>query len=187
MSPTLPVTVLLLALIPGLLSAQTTFSGPPTEEDYEYWCKKHGAKGSEAREDCESKMRLRRGVATCADITWSHSCREDKMTDRTNCTVHGPGSNLFVFAERGRLAFSVIGDTYPGEKSRIRIDSQPAIAFDGDDGTTSAQDSTIERQLRAGTVVRTRYVKWPSGIAIDNEAPICNLPQVMDEMKAASR
>lgn len=187
MTRSLSVATLVLALIPGLTSAQTTFSGPPTEEDFEYWCKNYGPKGAERRQGCESDMRLRRGVGTCADITWSHSCRVDKMTDRANCTAHGRGSNLFAFSERGKLAFSVTGNTYPGEKSRIRVDSHPAIAFDDDEGTSSAQDNTIERQLRGGTIVRTRYVKWPSGIAVDNEVPICNLPQVLDEMKAESQ
>jgi hypothetical protein len=109
------------------------------------------------------------------------------MSDATNCTAYGGGSNLFVFAEKGRLSFSVTGDSYPGEPSKIRVDSNAAISFDDDSGTTRAQDSAIEAQIRKGKIVKTRYIKWPSGIAMDQETPICNLPDVLDGMKTDSK
>lgn len=174
-------------LLPNSGISQTTFSGPPTQDDYNYWCKHFGAKGEKQRDQCESEMRLRRGVGTCDDTTWTHSCQVDSMSDATHCTGQGSGSNLFVFAEKGRLSFGIIGETYPGENSKIRVDSNPAMSFDDDSGTTRAQDAAIEAQIRKGKIIKTRYSKWPSGIAVDSETPICDLTDVLDAMKRSSK
>lgn len=182
-----PLLATLAVLVSHPAMSQQTFSGPPTEDDYTFFCKNYGAKGEKARDQCEAEMRIRRGVATCADITWTHSCQVDGMTDATNCLAHGKGSNLFVFAEKGKLAFGVTGDSYPGEDAKIRVDNNPAVSFDDDAGTTRAQDAAIEAQIRKGKVVKTRYIRWPSGVSSDNEAPICNLPSVFDAMKAESK
>ena len=175
-----------------LLSASTaesqqTFSGPPTEDDYNFFCKNFGQRGEKLRDGCESRLRLGRGLGTCNDIKWSHSCSVDSMSDKKQCTIYGDGSRLFVFAQGGKLSFGVTGSAYPGENSKIRIDSNPAISFNENDGTTRAQDLAIEQQIRAGKIVKTRYTKWPSGIAMDDEVPICNLPEVLDSMKADSK
>jgi hypothetical protein len=171
----------------GTANSQQTFSGPPTEDDYNFFCKNFGQRGEKLRDDCESRLRLGRGLGTCNDMKWSHSCSTDSMSDKKQCTIFGEGSHLFVFAQGGKLSFSVTGDVYPGETSKIRIDGNPAISFNENDGTTRAQDLALEGQIRKGKIIKTRHIKWPSGIAIDDEAPICNLPEVLDSMKADSK
>lgn len=174
-------------LLPHVVSAQTTFSGPPNDVDYEYWCGNYGTKGAKSRNQCEGRLRLNRGVATCDDIVWTYSCKIDSMTDSKNCSAYVEGSKLFVFAQNGHLAFGVTGNSYPGTQSWIRIDSNPAISFDDNSGTTRAQDLAIENQLHTGKIVKTRHIQWPSGIASNDETPICNLPDVMYGMKEASK
>lgn len=124
----------------------------------------------------------------CADPRWSYNCKVDSMTDQRQCVASSNnGSNLFVYAEAGRVSFAVIGEEYPGEPSTIRIDKNKAISFNHDVGTTRAQDQIIENQIKKGTVIRTRHIQWPSGISRDNEAMICNLPDVIQNMKAETK
>lgn len=170
-------------LLPLVGNAQMTFSGPPSQEDYDLVCGRLGG----ARSYCEVELRLRRGVATCDDINWTYSCEVDAMTDAKQCKAYGGGSNLFVFAERGILSFAITGDEYPGEPSVIRIDKNPAISFNHDRGTSRAQDASIEAQIRRGKVIKTRYIKWPTGVSQDQETPVCNLPEVMKAMKTESK
>ena len=179
--------VFALCLFAGTAESQTTFSGPPSEADYEFFCKNYGQRGEKPRDACESRLRLGRGLGTCNDMKWTHSCSTDSMSDKKQCTIFGDGSHLFVFAQGGKLSFSVTGNVYPGELSKIRIDGNNAISFNENDGTTRAQDLAIEKQIRYGKTIKTRHIKWPSGIAIDDEVPICNLPDVLDSMKTDSK
>lgn len=172
-------------LAPFVALGQHTFSGPPTEDDYLFMCKNYGSRGEPMRDRCESEVRVKRGLGTCADVAWKSHCSEDSMTDRTNCTVTSPGSDLFVFSEKGTVTFSVTGDDYPGEPTSIRIDKNPAVKYVGD--STTSQDAMILKQLKTGRVVMTRYIRWPSGISEDTTAPICDLPDRIAEAQAQSR
>ena len=179
--------VLSLCIYAGAANSQTTFSGPPSEDDYNFFCKNYGQRGEKLRDACESRLRLGRGLGTCSEMKWSYSCSTDSMSDKKQCTIFGDGSRLFVFSQGGKLSFSVTGSAYPGEKSKIRIDSNPAISFNENEGTTTAQDLAIEKQIRSGKIIKTRHIKWPSGIAVDDEVPICNLPSVLVSMKLDSK
>ena len=172
-------------LIWSSASAQMTFSGQPTEDDYEFFCRNYGAKGTQPRNDCESLMRVRRGVGTCQDIIWTENCSVDSMTDDAQCTITTPGSNLFVFIARTGVSFNVSGDEYPGTRQQIKIDEQPVISFIED--TSPAQDKQIFGQLKNGTRVRTRFVKWPEQISVDSDAPICNLLDVIERAKVQAK
>lgn len=178
--------VMVLALtnlvIPITVNSQINLSGPLSQDDYDFLCGRLGG----ARGYCESNLRLVRGGATCEDIKWQYSCKVNSMTDEKVCVANSI-SNLFVYAKKGRISFGITGQEYPGEPSFIRVDANKAISFDHYSGTTRAQDNTIEKQINSGETIKTKYVEWPSGVSKNQEFPVCNLPDVINSMKAESK
>lgn len=173
-------------VFPALATAQSVDLRQPTPEEYDDACSAYTTESAEAMELCRERLREQHGLYSCQDREWSSYCRTDEMTDRRSCTASAKGSHLFVFAIKGQMAFSVAGgENYPGEALSIRIDTNPVVRFV--EHTSPAQDQLIERQIRKGTLIRTRYARWPSGISDDSSAPVCNLATVMDEMKAETR
>lgn len=177
---------LLLAITLGVLAQTSRAQEVIPPNIYDMFCRNYES-GTKERDRCEGRLRASRGIATCQDIEWAYSCRVDEMSDAKTCSASAEGSDLFVFAQKGRISFGVVGDTFPGRPEKIRIDENKAISFDDDYGPDVASNASIERQLRTGKQVRTRYIKWPAEVSDDSVVPVCNLPEVMDKMKAETR
>lgn len=176
----------LILLLAAPAWAQQTISGPPTADDFEFFCKAYRS-APDLRADCEASLKLSRGVLECDARMWEVGCRADGMTDETTCTVRNRHAKdaLLVVATKGRASFMLVGDKYPGEPMAVRVDQHSPIRFD--EVLRGAQAAKFQQQLRSGETVQTRFVSWPYGTNTDRKMPVCDLPAKIDDAIARSR
>lgn len=97
--------------------------------------------------------------------TWSLACMRDKMTNRKTCHAHK--GELWIFFPQAGGAFVSIGtDHFPGSQSSIRIGAR---RFDTMNRDGNFNQRAILPLLKDGTIVVTRFMKWPHRSWIDDE------------------
>lgn len=102
----------------------------------------------------------------------------DPITDHQVCkvkTTDFSDPHLFGFVVNGKLTITVSGGrSYPGATKAIRVDQNPAVQFVGE--VTGDEAVALLAQMEAGSIVHTRYAKWPQKTSVDSEGPIGDFP-----------
>lgn len=104
-------------------------------------------------------------------------CSKDRVSDRTTCRMNllpqgsGNDGGLFqtVSASGSILTACIVGHDFPGRTGSIRVDSNTAIATDTKGCVSGSTARRLENQLRQGSTLITRHVKWPYDYTRDRE------------------
>ena len=111
---------------------------------------------------------------------WKSSMGSDPMTDEKSCSI-SPAvrskeeGGLFTLINRTGVHFTTIGDKYPGQSSRIRIDKNQAFAFE--ESISGERAKKLLLQINNGTMILTKYMGWPYNLPHLRSVPICDLPK----------
>ena len=100
-----------------------------------------------------------------ASTRWSIGCRKDKMDGRKLCYVARGDLWIFLY-QGGRESVSVGTSHYPSSLTSIRIGAR---RFDTTDGEGFFQQRALIPALKDGTIVVTRFMKWPYKHWVDDE------------------
>ena len=109
---------------------------------------------------------------------WKAHQTTDPMTDKKACSVSPAvyvkqDGGLLVLVQRSGISFTTMGDKYPGEESRIRVDKHKAFTFENSLQGGSAR--ALLSQLSSGTMVLTEYMDWPYNLPNVRSVPVCDL------------
>lgn len=112
-------------------------------------------------------------VSLEGDSGWTVWCAQDEMDDGLHCTIHQQGPNgtetpeLWVTYTPHTRGVSVGGDQrFPGKEQLFRVDDNPALATSAA-GLAGAEADQLLAQAAMGSVLRTRYYRWPDSTQID--------------------
>lgn len=97
--------------------------------------------------------------------TWSLACQRDKMTNSKTCYAH-KGDLWIFFPQVGRAYVSIGTDHFPGSQTSIRIGTKRFDTMSHDGNFAQAE---ILSALKDGSMVVTRFMKWPYRSWVDDE------------------
>lgn len=146
--------------------------------------------GSAVGQDSQRVLQIGRGYDPA--VKWRHEVRTDVMDDSTNCRVVplqgrvGSPYVWFYYHSAEGASASVIGETYPGEQTTFRVDSNRAIS--GREGLRGGRLQPLVDQIRAGgKILRVRFIEWPSGAPVDLTFDLEGIVEHLDACRAAVR
>lgn len=97
---------------------------------------------------------------------WDIGCSRDKMTSKRTC--HVKRGDLYLFYSQPGAEWASIGNEhFPGSSSAIKIGTRRYDTTHRDGDFPSSLK--IGAQLKDGTPVVTRYMKWPYRTWVDDE------------------
>ena len=97
---------------------------------------------------------------------WDISCSRDKMTSVRSCLIN-KGDLYFFVKPGGKVSVSVGVDHFPSSQTSIKIGARRFNTMQRDGNF--ANGSQLIGQMRNGTPVVTRYMKWPYRTWVDDE------------------
>ena len=111
---------------------------------------------------------------------WSANTKTDEMTDGRSCSVNPArydkdAGGLFVYVDRQGISFTTMGDEYPDEPMRIRVDKNQAFTFH--DSLRGKRAASLLAQILLGKSVLTEYQDWPYNTSNVRSVPVCDLPE----------
>jgi hypothetical protein len=103
----------------------------------------------------------------------------DPMTDERTCIIRSDSAKIAIGVRGESLTF-LTGSAYTEDGLEIRVDDNKAI-YIGEERSTSRFRDNARRafsEIRQGDRLRTTYLDYPEHQRGD--APICNLPQLIE-------
>lgn len=97
---------------------------------------------------------------------WDISCSRDKMTSVRSCLIN-KGDLYFFVRSGGKVSVSVGVDHFPSSQTSIKIGSRRFNTMQRDGYFENG--SQLIAQMRNGTPIVTRYMKWPYRTWVDEE------------------
>jgi len=94
---------------------------------------------------------------------WSTSCKTDKITDKSSCTLTSNDAKIIVIytgsgKPRGACAF---GHDFPGRVGALRVDQNKPIRTNVDGCISGSNLHRFLAQMRNGSTTVARAVEWP--------------------------
>lgn len=123
---------------------------------------------------------LAAGMAGAAECDWKVvSDTVDPINDQRVCIIRSDAAGIALAARDDGITF-LTGSAYSRDYLELRVDENPSIRL-GDSRSTKSYGDHARRavtEIRKGQRLRTSYRDYPSDKAGD--APICNLPALLD-------
>ena len=112
-------------------------------------------------------------------VRWSINCPIDAIDDKRKCNISSGVANLFIDygARKSPASVCALDHDFPGLTAMIRVDKNAPLQTDKE-GCVAA--SSILKQLRNGSEVTTRTVKWPYRGNVDKTASLQGLADALD-------
>lgn len=137
--------------------------------------------GSSYRQECLLRNEESAYKPNCSvGEFWSAHMKTDEMTDERSCSISPArydkdDGGLFVYVDRQGVSFTTMGDEYPDEPMRIRVDKNQPFSFQ--DSLSGKKASSLLAQILSGNVVLTEYQDWPYNTSNVRSVPVCDLPE----------
>lgn len=109
---------------------------------------------------------------------WRIRCSKDQMTDERSCLINA--DDFWVLVNANGVRSVVIGDKHsPGKTVAVRIDEQKAINSNAQ-GWAGKDAARVVKDATTGSVIATRYWRWPEDRWTDRKTTAAGLSQALD-------
>ena len=120
---------------------------------------------------------------------WQLKCRHDAIYDTKNCSIsRGP---LFVHLSRGRSSIRALifliqsEEAHPGRTHALRVDQHAPHSNHMEASWSHEEAMRIIAEMKTGHLVRTRFIAWPYGNAIDDIIHLDGFNTAFQHLQAA--
>lgn len=113
---------------------------------------------------------------------WVAERKVDPMTDVATCSVRSPTAKVAFYRRGNNRPNVVAASAYRQYGLTIRIDNNAPIRMGDNSGARQTALDQLLPQLATGQRIRTQYRDYPANQ--DGDAPICNLPALLESCEA---